>query len=635
MNAGYVRLSRDDDKKNYVSIENQKLIINQFVAKKNIVIDRWYEDDGFSGYKFDRPGFQKLMEDLDKDIDKVYVKDFSRLGRHNAKVLLLLDEFIEREKQLVIIDDNYDSNEPEDDTIGIKTWYNERYVKDTSKKIKRALGAHQKEGSLMTQPPFGYKRNEKDNSILEIVPKEAEYVKLVYDLYLNGSGYRKIATYLTEQGVPTPSMVRHQRELEEGRITKRSIASKWSDSMVKDLLDNDFYIGTLRLRKRARSTVHGKDKRVPKEEQYAFDNHHPAIIDKPTFDLIQDMKAKRVKSNYRGSRGQWFGSETPNPFGSCLYCKDCKSRLTPIKRESANGHRKYYICTTYNTKGRRYCSKAHLIEERDLMEDVVHYVKLCRDSLCEVIATYNMKDFEAEKQSVEETRSKLQDEITERKKQLRIILSQKVKDLSSAAGNEDLISDTYDSVQNDVLSQIHGFETQLHDLDDTSLETEDVKEKLTNALEVVDKIIEKGVLDRRDIEILIERIDVDENGLPEIKLKYGLSGLIQYSPAEEMNKRENEIIYTVIKLISEDTRGFTSAKYLSEKLTTMGFKKSKKSVLPYIGLMLDMKVIEPSENPLKPYTVIMPQDKIKQLMDTYAQKLHGYGVNRWHAPNGF
>ena len=144
MNAGYVRLSRDDDKRNYVSIENQKLIINQYAADHGVVIDRWYEDDGISGYIFDRPGFQQMMADLDKDIDTVYVKDFSRLGRHNAKVLLLLDEFQERGKHLVVIDDNYDSMDSSDDTIGIKTWFNERYVKDTSKKIKRAFDTLQK-----------------------------------------------------------------------------------------------------------------------------------------------------------------------------------------------------------------------------------------------------------------------------------------------------------------------------------------------------------------------------------------------------------------------------------------------------------------------------------------------------------
>lgn len=74
-------------------------------------------------------------------------------------------------------------------------------------------------------------------------------------------------------------------------------------------------------------------------------------------------------------------------------------------------------------------------------------------------------------------------------------------------------------------------ELQLKELNDISLENKDVKEKLENALQVVDKIIEKGILDRKDIEILIERIEVDEEGLPEIELKYGLSGLIQYSPA--------------------------------------------------------------------------------------------------------
>ena len=648
MNAGYVRLSRDDDHKNYVSIENQKLIINQYAAVHGEVIDRWYEDDGVSGYIFDRPGFQQMMADLDKDIDTVYVKDFSRLGRHNAKVLLLLDEFQERGKHLIVIDDNYDSMDSSDDTIGIKTWFNERYVKDTSKKIKRAIGARQKEGTLMTQPPFGYRRNEKDKTILEIVPKEAENIKLVYELYISGSGYRKIANYLTDHGIPTPSMVRHERELEEGRMTKRSVATKWTDSMVKDLLDNDFYIGTFRLKKRARNTVHGKDKRVPKEDQCIFENHHLAIIDKATFSLVQELKEKRNRTNYRGSRGQWLGSEIPNPFGSCLFCKDCGSRLTPIKRKTSSRERKYYICTTYNTKGKSYCSKAHLIEEDDLMEDVLNYIKMCRNALCEVIATYDLKDFEAEKKTVEEKRQELQAMVAEKKSQLKVMFAQKVKDLSVSAGNEDLINETYESLQSDLLSQIHGLEMQLKELDETAIETPDVKDKLKNALDVIDKIIAGGTLDRRDIELLIERIVVDEDGMPEITLKYGLSNLISYSPADEMNHRENTIIAIVMKLISEDERGYTSAKYLSEHITDLGFKKTKQSILPYIELMKSLGILEPTENPLKPYNIVKTKKEItalahnflpdlpaeitaRQLSDDY---LHCYECNRRYARDG-
>lgn len=177
------------------------------------------------------------------------------------------------------------------------------YVKDTSKKIKRAIGARQKEGTLVTQPPFGYCRDAKDKTVLKIVPKEAESVKLVYDLYLSGSGYRKIAAYLTEQGVPTPSMARRERELAEGRVSKKRIATEWSDSMIKDLLDNDFYIGTFRLKKRSRNTVHGKDKRVPKDEQCIFENHHPAIIDRG--DLFAGAGAEGEAQPHQLPRQPW------------------------------------------------------------------------------------------------------------------------------------------------------------------------------------------------------------------------------------------------------------------------------------------------------------------------------------------
>ena len=550
MNAGYVRLSRDDDKRNYTSIENQKLIINQYAAERGSVIDRWYEDDGVSGYIFDRPGFGQLMADLDRDIDAVYVKDFSRLGRHNAKVLLLLDEFQERGKHLIVIDDNYDSMDSSDDTIGIKTWFNERYIKDTSKKIRRAIGAKQKEGTLVTQPPLGYRRNAKDKHILEIVPKEAEYVKIIFELYVSGYGYRKIANYLTDQGIPTPSMILHRREMEQGCLSRRTIAIKWSDRMIKDLLENDFYIGTLRLKKRARNTVHGKDKRVPKEEQYIFEDHHPAIIDKATFLLVQELKEKRNRTNYRGSRGQWSEKDIPNPFGSCLFCKDCKSRLTPIKRKTSGTERKYYICTTYNTKGKRYCAKAHLIEEHDLMKDVLNYIKLCRNALCETIASYDLKDFEKGKKSAKEKQQELQLVLEEKKSQLKLLLktllTQKIKDLSVSVENEGLISEVYEALQNDLFSQIHNLEIQIQELNTSGLKTSIAKDKPQNALDVADQLIAKGTLDCRDIELFIDRIDVDENGLPEITLKYGLSDLIRYCPVSEMTRRENTIIAIVM-----------------------------------------------------------------------------------------
>ncbi len=649
MNAGYVRLSRDDDKQNYVSIENQKLIISQYAQSHGITIDRWYEDDGVSGYTFDRAGFLTMMDDLDKDIDTIYIKDLSRIGRHNAKVLLLLDKLRENGKRLIAIDDNYDSSDSNsEDIIGIKTWFNETYVKDISRKIRHAIGARQKDGTLVTQPPFGYKRNSQNKSGIEIVSAEATNIKMIYKLYISGLGYRKISNYLTEQNIPTPSMVQHEREIQEGRLSKKSIASRWSDSMVKDILDNDFYIGTLRLKKRARNTIHGKDKRVPKEYQYVFENHHPAIIDKATFALVQELKEKRNRTNYRGSRGQWIGSEIPNPFATCLFCKDCGNRLTPVKRQTSKRERKYYVCSTYNTKGRRYCSKAHLIEEDTLMEDVITYIKLCRNALCQVITTYDLKDLDSERKTLEKKQLEIHNNISEYKHQLKVLLAQKIKDMASAGDNQDLLNETYDSMQKDLLYKIQKLELQLKDLNTSILESSDVKGKLNSALDVVDRVIAGRKLSRQDIELLIEKITVDSNGMPEITLKYGLSDLIDYSPATEINYRENTIIAIIMKLVAEDNRGYTSAKYISESLTKLGFNKSKRKVLPYINLMKSLQILEDTDNSLKPYKVLKTPEEITVLINNFLpdlpatitaselsdQYLHCSVCDRWHAGNG-
>ena len=120
------------------------------------------------------------------------------------------------------------------------------------------------------------------------------------------------------------------------------------------------------------------------------------------------------------------------------------------------------------------------------MEDVLNYIKMCREALCEVISTYDMRDFEAEKKTLEEKRQDIQEEIQNRKNQLKVLLTQKIKDLSIASENEDLIHETYDSMQKDLLAQIHGLEIQEKELNETTIETPDVKDKLRNALDVVD-----------------------------------------------------------------------------------------------------------------------------------------------------
>ena len=123
-----------------------------------------------------------------------------------------------------------------------------------------------------------------------------------------------------------------------------------------------------------------RTKRVPKEEQCIFENHHLAIIDKATFSLVQELKEKRNCTNYRGSRGQWLGSEIPIPSEAVCIVRTAEVVLHQLSARHPAGERKYYICTTYNTKGRRYCSKAHLIEEDEFdggCSDLYQNVQKC------------------------------------------------------------------------------------------------------------------------------------------------------------------------------------------------------------------------------------------------------------------
>ena len=624
MNYGYVRLSRDDDKKNYASIENQKLIIKQHAAMQGEVIDKWIEDDGVSGYTFNRPGLNALLSALKDHKDTVYAKDFSRVGRNNPRVLLLVDDFKERGIHLVIADDHYDSYDDHDDTLGITTWYNEKYVKDISKKIKSAIKARQKDGTLMSQVPFGYVRNSQKQDQIEIVPKESAIIQNIFNLYLQGYGYRRIGTMLTAQKAPTPSMAIRERELAVGKISRRRITTEWSDHMVSDILKNDFYIGNYRLNKRARKTVHGRDARVPKEEQILFEEHHEAIVSNTDFELVQDIMAKRVKSNYRGQGKQH------NTFGSCLYCKDCGSRLTPVVRKTTKGVRKYYVCSAYNSKGKRCCAKAHLVEENTLVHDVTSYLQLCKNALADVITHYDMADLQTEEQSVADKQNALAKTIAEDKKQLKIIFSQKIKELTQSPENTDIINAAYTSLQEDLIAEIHDCEIKLNELSAAVPDNTGTKEKFSTALDVIDEIIRKENIDSKDVELLIEEIIVDENGFPDIRLKYGLSGLMHCNFPAELNQYENEVIETVLKLVRDTGQTFTSVKYLSRCLKQQVYHKPPNQIAPYINLMLDQHIIEKSDNPRKPYTILMNTEEL----DTYIQNFHSLSAGRWNATDG-
>ncbi len=598
---GYVRLSRDDNKRNYSSIENQKLIIQKYAEENNMIVRHIYEDDGISGYSFNRPQFQNMMANLGS-IDVIVAKDLSRIGRHNAKVLLFLEEMEEQGKRVILIDDNYDSLYSDDDIIGIKTWDNERHVKNTSRKVKRIKKMEQENGTLKCAPPFGYTRHPLNKQMVLIDEEAAAILNLEKDLYLEGNGIRKIAEILSDRGVPTPTMLQKERFEALGLPYHRKVTHMWSYGMVKDTLFNDYHNGVLRTHKRERMTINGKDKKISRNQQYVFPDHHPKIFDDDTMKLLFEVKDSRHHSQYRGQR------KHINLFSGCLYCKDCGMKLTAINRPNRG---KYYVCGTYNKKGKQFCEYAHLVTEETLMDALVKYLTLCRDSLADIIQNFDLSKLKAPTYSADDSLQRLENELEKIKKELKTLITQKVKELTTNPGMAEIINETYASLQTEKMERISAIEKTLQDLTkEPHIPTAAIKPNLQTALDILNEVLEQKGLTRTDIEVLVEKIIVDKDGNVDIYLKHGLGNLAAYDFKAHKENLKLTMMIEAIRLLKKDETGFTSVKFLAESLKDMGYPMHKKKFTTYMEHLLDLGLVEKTGIYHYPYRIVASREKL-------------------------
>ncbi len=598
---GYVRLSRDDNKRNYSSIENQKLIIQKYAEENNMIVRHIYEDDGISGYSFNRPQFQNMMANLGS-IDVIVAKDLSRIGRHNAKVLLFLEEMEEQGKRVILIDDNYDSLYSDDDIIGIKTWDNERHVKNTSRKVKRIKKMEQENGTLKCAPPFGYTRHPLNKQMVLIDEEAAAILNLEKDLYLEGNGIRKIAEILSDRGVPTPTMLQKERCEALGLPYHREVAYMWSYGMVKDTLFNDYHNGVLRTHKRERMTINGKDKKISRDQQYVFPNHHPKIFDDDTMKLLFAVKDSRHHSRYRGQKRHI------NLFSGCLYCKDCGRKLTAINRPNRG---KYYVCGTYNKKGKQFCEHAHLVTEETLLDALITYLTLCRDSLADIIQNFDLSNLKTPTYSADDSRQRLVSELERIKKELKTLITQKVKELSSNPGMSEIINETYSSLQTEKMERISAIEKTLQDLTkEPHIPAVAGGSDLQTAPDILNEVLEQKSLTRTDIEVLVEKIIVDKDGNVDIYLKHGLGNLAAYDFKADKENLKLTMMIEAIRLLKKDETGFTSVKFLAESLKDMGYPMHKKKFTTYMEHLLDLGLVEKTGIYHYPYRIVASREKL-------------------------
>lgn len=527
---GYCRLSRDEDKENYTSIISQQNIINNWCVENfNRKVDKFYIDDNYSGYSFNRPEFTSLTKELNNnEVNHIIIsKDLSRIGRHNAKVLLFIEDIKNKGKRIILIDDNYDTITDEDDIIGIKTWYNERYVKDISKKIKSNIKSMQKEGKFVCAVPYGYKLHPTIKHKVIVDEENAKYVQEMFKLYIEGYGFRKIAAHLTNKNVPTPSMIDQQEKQQKGKTYKKSVTNVWSTKMIWRIIANDFYIGTLRQGKYKILGINGIPVKNNEDEQFVFYNNHTPLISENDFKLAQEISKKRSTSTYRGS------CKHKNLFSGFLFCEDCGSFMVALNKEGKN---KSYICGSYNQRGKTACS-THYVLDIKLITILKTTLQLIRDNLKDIILEYNktVEDSIKQNENFNGAIFRLEKEIDIFNQELKILIGQKIKDIMKNPTQEEIISQTYEELIIEKQNKITILKDELSDLIKHKEQIGEFENNSRSALQVFDDIINKEIT-KKDLELIIDKIIINKKGIPTFKFKKNIDELINQNHSVDQTR---------------------------------------------------------------------------------------------------
>ncbi|MDD6041066.1 MAG: stage V sporulation T C-terminal domain-containing protein [Clostridia bacterium] len=526
--AGYARISVDDElDRDNISIENQKAIIEDYVKQRFPGSPlTFFEDRDRSGYTFEqREGYQKMRRDLmSHRYDILIVKDFSRFSRRNGRGLVELEDLRDEGVRIISIGDNIDF--PNDDDwlkIQFQFMINEMPVTDTSKKVKNVIRHRQQEGEWICAAPYGYIVNKRKE--FEIVPTEAEIVRLIYKLYIeDGRGYKKIANHLTDHGVPTPRMSEQMRREADGEAYNREVKRDWAIASVQGILENDFYIGTFRQRKYTRAKINGKDLKLDEGEHIVIENHHQPILDYRTFALAKSLREKRSTFHYRGIK------KNDNFYSGFLVCGDCGSPMFAMSRSDL---KPAYTCGTYHRRGKAGCTSHHIRVDK-LDELLKIYVRKVMDTSAAMLDRLNA-DLASETDDIAETEQsadRLNQLMEDLKEELKVTKRQRIRDLMKHPEQEALLEETYDGMEADLQRKIDGLENQISLLSDKRNTIIQVNRTAKTAMDVFHDILNKDKLDRTDLDLIIHKIFVYEDHL-ELQLQSDIDALIRTEAMED------------------------------------------------------------------------------------------------------
>lgn len=346
--AMYLRLSKEDDSIAVASnsILNQEKMIRMYIDDHDdLVFKKKYIDDGVSGSGFDRPGFNKMMEDVEAGkIDCIIVKDLSRFGRNHYECDRYMQViFPQKGIRFIAITDHYDSNDETSETdmflIPIKNIMNDNYCRDMSVKIRTQLNTKRKLGECVKNfAPYGYIKDPNDKHKLIIDEYAAFVVKEIFFMKLKGYSINSIVDELNERGIKSPSEYKKSQNSKYTATLQRNSVAKWCTTEVRNILSDMTYCGSMVQGRITKPTFKcKKSKPVEKEMWTVVDNTHEAIIEWPHFKAVERLL--ELETRIPPSQKMVY------PLSGMVRCGKCGGKMIRKVKSNKYGTYHYLICS--------------------------------------------------------------------------------------------------------------------------------------------------------------------------------------------------------------------------------------------------------------------------------------------------
>ena len=512
--GAYVRLSIEDDNKDIesVSITNQRAFIKDYALKNNIEVYDYYVDDGYSGGNFDRPGFKRLINDIENGIiNCVITKDMSRLGREFIETgNYVFKYFPEHNIRYIAILENYDTLHPNgmEDILPFKAVINDMYIKDISRKIKSVRHDKMKAGLFVgSSVTYGYKRSEEDSRKFVIDEYAANIVKRIFDMKLDGITDGMIARTLTNEGILPPDVYRGKK------LNKITVTTNlWKPSSIKTIITNEAYIGNLIQGKYERVSLKSKKKRLlPRSKWIITKGVIPPIISK---DIFEKVNTPKRKTDIRFRKYDYL-------LKGLVICADCGKpmlvRRVKNRTDSTKIHT-VYVCRTYANYRNNVCSM-HYYREDVLNELVLKEIR-------NVLIKYSQKE-EMDKQY---QMAVVNFNLLESYEKDLAVLKNKIITIDKAIS--DLYKDRANGIIND--NEFIGIKKELEKdrkeclikISDLEITISDSKNNLTDEksrMKLINDFLKAKTPNKEIIKILVNRIEINKDKSIKIYFNFNLN----------------------------------------------------------------------------------------------------------------